>query len=165
MNHNLERRLFLKWSALTAGITFQTLIFSPFAWAKPGVPPQINTTSADLTNTQGVFNQAEEQTQLLLNEIEHRLHTYLDDEDFYFSDDLRMVAIRLAMCWPFSGIAQSSLETLGDSAEAREDWAFFMPIVKWMSEPFLFPVETTGSPKEQTHEMKKIFNLMNQLER
>ena len=64
---------------------------------------------------------------------------------------------------PFSGLAQDFLQHLGDSAEFRKKLSFLMPFVRWMSEPFLFPLETDGSPDQQAREVEKVFRLMTDL--
>lgn len=112
-----------------------------------------------------VFDQAEEQTQRILADMENSLRLRLAEDTAPFADDLRMQFIHLAMWPPVSQYVQSFLELLGDSAEARRRLAFLMPLVEWMSAPFLFPLETGGSPEQQAQKMNKVFGLMAKLQK
>ena len=53
-----------------------------------------------------------------------------------------------------------TLEKLGDSKTARTYLFFAMPVVRWMSEPFLFPVETRGTPEETEREIRRLFRFI-----
>lgn len=107
-----------------------------------------------------VFDQAEEQTRRILFEMQTSLRKRLANDPESFTDSLRMRLINMAMWPPIAPIAQDFLTYLGDNEQARKQFDFLMPLVEWMSTPFLFPVETGGAPDEQAKEADKVFNLM-----
>ena len=127
------------------------------------VPPSMNAAATPNGKSGSVFDQAEKQTRQILAHMETSLQRQLADNPQSFSESLRMHLINIAMWPPVAPLAQYTLTTLGDSATARERFAFVMPMVEWMSEPFLFPVETGGTPEEKAREAEKIFNLMARL--
>lgn len=90
----------------------------------------------------------EKLTRKYLDQIEVRLQEKLAADETPFSDQLRMKMIHLAMKGPMADIS-STLDTLGESKSYRENLFFIMPFVRWMSAPFLFPVETESSAPEQ----------------
>lgn len=56
--------------------------------------------------------------------------------------DLRTATIGLSMWGPLADLSQASLSALGEQAWLRQGLFFVMPLVRWMSEPFLFPVDS-----------------------
>lgn len=55
--------------------------------------------------------------------------------------DLRAAAIGLSMAGPLAPLSQAGLAVLGDHAGMRRAGFFVMPLVRWMSEPFLFVLD------------------------
>jgi hypothetical protein len=96
-----------------------------------------------------------------LDNIEKRLQTYLDKDETPYTDQLRNSLIDLCMWGPMAVGSQWFLETLGDSGTARNIFFFAMPLVRWMSAPFIFPVETEGPDAEK--EVTTVFNLISRL--
>ncbi|MEF2231597.1 MAG: proline dehydrogenase family protein [Pseudodesulfovibrio sp.] len=159
----MTRREFIKvlsaqLCAVAGGCCWTTSVL-----AETTVPPSITSAAALNGKSGSVFDQAEEQTRHILAQMQVSLQKQLADNPQSFSESLRMHLINVAMWPPVAPLAQDILTSLGDSAEARERFAFIMPMVKWMSEPFLFPVETGGTPEEKAREADKIFNLMAKL--
>ncbi len=107
------------------------------------------------------LRQVENSTMWKLGAIEKRLQVRLESEEPAFSDQLRTKLIRLSMWGPLAGFSQWTLETLGDSATARRLLFFAMPFVKWMSSPFIFPVETEGA--DAAKEVNTAFSLISKL--
>lgn len=68
--------------------------------------------------------------------------------------------IRASMWGPMAGATASALELLGDSETARKALFFLMPLVRWMSEPFLYPVETSGPEEQRVAEMERVFGFI-----
>jgi len=102
----------------------------------------------------------ENMTRQYLEQIENRLEKRLKDHAPTFSDSIRNGFINFSMLGPMANITSWTLETLGDSKTTRTCLFFVMPVVHWMSEPFLFPVETQGTPKETAREIQKLFRSM-----
>lgn len=164
MSSPISRRAFLKSAALAGSLTLYDLTGARLLGAGP--PPVSRAgrpAEEDAAGKAGVFDQAEDLTRQYLADMEQRLRAFLDKEDPPYSDELRMWLIHLVMLPGLSGAASSFLEYLGDSETARTRLFFLMPLVRWMSEPFLFPLETKGSMKEQEREMGKVFALMDRL--
>ena len=67
-----------------------------------------------------------------------------------FPEDLRSAAIGLSMWGPVADLSQSVLVALGDRPALRQTFSFAMPLVGWMSQPFLYPLDTQGLSPEQT---------------
>lgn len=63
-----------------------------------------------------------------------------------FTEDLRTAAIRLSMSGPLAPLTQRSLIALGQHESLRVALFWAMPLVGWMSEPFLFPLATNADP-------------------
>ncbi|MDK2954807.1 MAG: proline dehydrogenase [Desulfovibrionales bacterium] len=158
-----DRRTFIKTAAIAGGLALQHALGAPFSWA--GRQPTAEPTAPYGENAEagGVFDQAEALTVRYLDDIEQRLQIRLKEKDQPFTDELRMWLIRLAMQPLVAGAVSNSLEMIGDSKNARERLSFIMPLVRWMSEPFLFPLETEGTPEEQKREIDKVFGLMARL--
>lgn len=55
--------------------------------------------------------------------------------------DLRTAAIGFSMWGPLADLSQASLSALGEHAWLRQGLIFALPMVRWMSAPFLFPVD------------------------
>ncbi|OEU68776.1 MAG: hypothetical protein BA863_06545 [Desulfovibrio sp. S3730MH75] len=108
------------------------------------------------------LQQVEDSTIQKLQTIEERLQAQLDKDDPAFTDQLRDRLIQLSMWGPLAGISQWTLETLGDSKTARNVLFFAMPFVKWMSSPFIFPIETDGA--NPTKEVDTAFALISRLQ-
>ena len=146
------RREFIKVLAAQLCAAAGSCCWVPSVLAGKAVPPSMTSVAVPNGKSGSVFDQAEEQTRRILAHMQASLQKQLADTPQSFSDSLRMHLIILAMWPPVAPLAQDILTSLGDSAEARERFAFIMPMVKWMSEPFLFPVETGGTPDEKTRE-------------
>lgn len=112
-------------------------------------------------NPNAFLRQVENSTMRKLEIIEKRLQVRLANEDPAFSEQLRSKLIRLSMWGPLAGVSQWTLETLGDSATARKLLFFAMPFVKWMSSPFIFPVETERA--DAAKEVNTAFSLISKL--
>ncbi len=156
----VNRRVFLKTAAMAGGLALQQTMTPQLLRAGQQFPPPAAVAAPTHSNTNSVLNQAEEQTLRYLDQIEQGLRMQLEKSDEPTSEQLRMLCIRLSMLPGVSHLASDTLELLGDSESARNRLSFLMPLVRWMSEPFLFPVETQGSPEEQKKEIAKIFKLM-----
>ena len=108
----------------------------------------------------------ESRTDQYLEQIETRLKKRLKNNKPEFSDSLRKRFIDFSMLGPMANMSSWTLEKLGDSKTARTYLFFVMPVVRWMSEPFLFPLETQGTPEETQQEFQRLFrfiaNLHNQ---
>jgi hypothetical protein len=63
-----------------------------------------------------------------------------------FAEDLRTAAIRLSMSGPLAPLTQRGLLALGRHESLRLAFFWAMPLVGWMSEPFLFPLPTNADP-------------------
>ena len=164
MTSSFNRRNFLKAAAIAGGATLQTTVVPPIAWADTHLTAEQTASSPKNGKTGSVFDQAEKQTLQYLAQIEKNLRRQLEKEDRSLSEEMRMWCIRISMLPGFSNLAGDTLEYLGDSQSAHERLSFLMPLVRWMSEPFLFPVETQGSPQKQKKEIDKIFRLMAEME-
>ena len=105
----------------------------------------------------------EERTQHYLAAMEEGLREQLAAQGGSRADVWRMRFVRLSMWRPLAPLSQELLETLGDSEKART-WLFFiMPLVRWMSEPFLFPVETEGSPQEKEKQLDNVLDFISRM--
>ena len=99
-------------------------------------------------------------TQQYLKQIESHIERKLKNNKPKFSDSIRNSLINFSMLGPMASISSWTLEKLGDSKTART-WLFFvMPLVRWMSEPFLYPVETRGTPEKTQQEFQRLFNFI-----
>ncbi|NCC26322.1 MAG: hypothetical protein EOM25_14180, partial [Deltaproteobacteria bacterium] len=105
-------------------------------------------------------DQAEDLTRQRLEAVKERLKTSLAVSPAQDGDDLRAWLIRASMWGPLAGMSSKVLELLGDSETARKALFFLMPLVRWMSEPFLFPVETAGSEEKCRAEMERLFGFI-----
>ena len=63
-----------------------------------------------------------------------------------FTEDLRTAAMRLSMSGPLAPLTQGSLIALGQRPALRRALFWLMPLVGWMSEPFLYPLPANGDP-------------------
>ena len=106
-------------------------------------------------------NTLESRTGQYLEQIERSLQKRLKSKKPEFPDSLRNGLINFSMVGPMADVGSRTLEKLGDSKTART-WLFFvMPVVRWMSEPFLlFPVETQGTPEETEREIQRLFRFV-----
>ena len=105
-------------------------------------------------------NTLESRTGQYLGQIERSLQKRLKSKNPEFPDSLRNGLINFSMVGPMADVSSWTLEKLGDSKTART-WLFFvMPVVRWMSEPFLFPVETQGTPEETEREIQRLFRFV-----
>ncbi|WP_432736119.1 proline dehydrogenase family protein [Maridesulfovibrio sp. FT414] len=95
------------------------------------------------------MQQVENSTMHKLETIEGLLQKRLNDMPPPFTDRLRDKLIRLSMWGPLADASQWALETLGDSETARNCLFFAMPFVRWMSSPFIFPIEARGTGHSQ----------------
>lgn len=159
----MKRREFIKIVSAQLCATAASCWWPSSVLAGTTVPPSMNQAALPNGKAGSVFDQAEGETRKILAHMQASLQKQLAEDPQSFSESLRMHLINIAMWPPVAPVAQDILTTLGDSAAARERFAFFMPIVEWMSEPFLFPVETGGTPEEKAREADKIFNLMARL--
>jgi hypothetical protein len=144
---------FRKW-ALAA------LCFFLLAVSGPAPARAFNATSE--TDPDRFSEQAENLTRQRLENIRDRLRTALSALPNQEGDSLRAWLIRASMWGPLAGLSSRTLELLGESETARKSLFFLMPLVRWMSEPFLFPVETQGSDKERSAEMDRLFGFINE---
>ena len=156
----ITRRTFIKLAFI--GLCWPTfnLLRGRSLWTGKLILPDVKRDDSVNGKAGSVFDQAEEQTRRILLEMQTRLRKRLTDDPKSFTDSLRMRLINLAMWPPIAPIAQNFLTYLGDKDQAREQLSFLMPLVEWMSAPFLFPVETGGSPEERAKEIDKVFKLM-----
>jgi RHH-type proline utilization regulon transcriptional repressor/proline dehydrogenase/delta 1-pyrroline-5-carboxylate dehydrogenase len=69
-------------------------------------------------------------------------------EDGKWAKVLRNRLIDLSMWWKFANLTTWVLQTLQDDASVRKALSFAMPLLDWMCEPFVFPLNT-ALPKEQ----------------
>jgi len=69
----------------------------------------------------------------------------------------RMALIKLSMWGPLADVTGWFLATLGDSRTARRAFAWLMPFIKWMCEPFLLVVDNDDDELETAAEIDKIF--------
>lgn len=159
----MTRRQFMRVTSIgVCGVAAQ-LYWARLAFSGNPVPTNMQTAAYANAKAGSVFDQAEAETRRILDEMQAKLQNELAETPEPFSDSLRMKFINMAMWPPVAPIAQDFLTFLGDSETARTWLAFLMPMVEWMSEPFLFPVETGGTPQEQTREVDKIFKRMAEL--
>lgn len=63
-----------------------------------------------------------------------------------FAEDLRTAAMRLSMSGPLAPLTQRTLIELGRSTGLRQMLFWAMPLVGWMSKPFLYPLPTDVDP-------------------
>ena len=159
----IDRRVFLKAVVFAGGLSLQQIAGAGRLWA--GKQLASRPASPESPAPDSIFSQAEESTRLLLRDIEQRLRTTLEQRDEPFSDVVRLWCIQLSMLPVVSGVASDLLEMLGENVTARQGLFFLMPFVRWMSEPFLFPLETQGTPEQRALEMDKLFALMARLRR
>lgn len=124
--------------------------------------------AAQDTNTEGTssgpdvfFSRIEKITGQKLSTIEEKLQQHLEKTEPPFTDRLRDRLINLSMWGLLAGCSQWTLETLGDSQVARYAFFFGMPFVRWMSSPFIFPVETEGADAQK--EVSTVFELISRL--
>ena len=137
----------------------------PFVYGMGFEPFFPLTVRADDTVTANVMassipNQAEVLTQQYLTRIEERLRIRLSDQNSSTADAWRMRLIRFSMWGPMADVSGWTLETLGDNKGARTALFFIMPMVRWMSETFLFPVETGGTAQERQKAIDKVLGLI-----
>ncbi|WP_321403649.1 proline dehydrogenase family protein [Maridesulfovibrio sp.] len=149
------KRFFFRTIALVCCIQFLIGSEAPLLWA--GQPERTDSSPSKF------FLHAETITVQKLDTIEKQLQAYLDSDESSLSDRLRNNLIDLSMWGPMAGCSQWFLETLGDSGTARNIFFFAMPLVKWMSEPFIFPVETEGADSRK--EVNTVFNLISRLKK
>lgn len=161
--NTLTRRQFVKLVAMGACASAANLWWGTRVLAGTAAVPVVHGTDGINTKAGTVFDQAEEQTRTILTRMQSSLRHQLADNPEPFSDTIRMQCINMAMWPPVAPLAQDFLTWIGDSEAARKGLFFLMPLVEWMSEPFLFPVETGGSSQEQAKEVGKVFNLMDRL--
>ncbi|MEW5734480.1 MAG: proline dehydrogenase family protein [Thermodesulfobacteriota bacterium] len=81
------------------------------------------------------------------------------------SEPLRTRLIHLSMQEPLAEATRMTLQLLGGSKRARYALFFLMPAVRWMSEPFLYPVELSSDPEKRNREMQKVFDRIAFLQR
>jgi len=105
----------------------------------------------------------ESSTEQYLEQIEERLEKSLKNKKPEFPDSLRNALIKFSMLGPMADISSWTLEKLGDSKTARTCLFFVMPVIRWMSEPFLFPVETQGTPEKTGQEIRRLFKFIAEL--
>ena len=105
----------------------------------------------------------ESSTGQYLEQIEERLGKSLKNNEPEFPDSLRNVLIKFSMLGPMANISSWTLEKLGDSKTARTCLFFVMPVIRWMSEPFLFPVETQGTSEKTGREIQRLFRFIAEL--
>ena len=156
----MTRREFIKIISAQLCATAGSCCWASSVLAGTTLPPSIISLTIPNGKSGSVFDQAEKQTRQILANMQSSLQKQLADNPQSFSQSLRMHLINLAMWPPVAPLAQDILTTLGDSAATRERFSFIMPMVEWMSKPFLFSVETGGTPEEKAKETDKIFNLM-----
>ncbi len=162
-NKHMTRRGFLKVFTAEVCTIAGSCCWAPSVVAGTTVPPSVNQQASPNGKSGSVFDQAERQTRHILADMQTNLQKQLADHPQSFAQSLRMHLIDVAMWPPLAPLVQDILTSLGNSAKARERFAFLMPIVEWMSEPFLFPVETGGTPEEKAREADRLFNLMSNL--
>lgn len=63
-----------------------------------------------------------------------------------FAEDVRTAAMRLSMSGPLAPLTQSTLVALGQRPTLRRALFWMMPLVSWMSEPFLYPLPADADP-------------------
>jgi len=63
-----------------------------------------------------------------------------------FAEDLRTAAMRLSMAGPLAPLTQSTLIALSQRPALRQALFWLMPLVGWMSEPFLYPLPADADP-------------------
>ena len=119
--------------------------------------------AADSSASLNRSNTLESRTEQYLERIESSLEKRLKSNKPKFSDSLRNHFINFSMLGPMADISGWTLEKLGDSKTARTYLFFVMPVVRWMSKPFLFPVETQGTSQETEREIRKLFNFIAEL--
>jgi hypothetical protein len=68
-----------------------------------------------------------------------------------FAADLRTAAMRLSMSGPLASLTQSTLVELGQRPALRRALFWLMPLVGWMSEPFLYPLPADADPGTRLH--------------
>ena len=158
-----RRRQFMKLAAMGVCGCAANLWWGARAIAGATAVPVARGADAFNTKAGTVFDQAEDLTRTILARMRNSLRQQLADHPEPFSDTFRTYCINMAMQPLIAPLTQDFLTWIGDSATARKRLFFLMPLVEWMSEPFLFPVETGGSPQEQIKEMDKVFNLMGRL--
>ncbi|NCA71757.1 MAG: hypothetical protein EOM91_17100 [Sphingobacteriia bacterium] len=138
-----------------AGILIATLIAGlALHWphqALPAVaeplPPSPPAAAAAPGDRSSLGADIEAQTQAYLAELEARLVEELAREraapDRFWAD-LRVAAIGLSMSKPLARSSQAFMVSLGSDPRLRHALFFAMPLVGWMSEPFLFPLQTNA---------------------
>jgi len=128
------------------------------------LPDQAVVLADETENAKAAFlEDIEQRTRTNLATIQSTLADRLEQDEPTSSEVWRTRCIRLSMWGPFASFSRWTLETLGDSARARSAFSFLMPAVRWMSEPYLFPVETSGTAEELAHDLDKIHSLMTRL--
>lgn len=107
--------------------------------------------------------QLEPLTRQHLEAIRQRLVQNSGGQSGRKSETLRSWLIRASMWGPLAGVSGATLELLGESEAARKGLFFVMPLVRWMSEPFLYPVETSGTREQRIAEMERVFGFIRNL--
>ncbi|WP_320172290.1 proline dehydrogenase family protein [Maridesulfovibrio sp.] len=143
-------RLLTKSSCIICAVLVYMLAAVPGSFGKTQVEPPAE-----------FLQQVESNTLLKLDAIEKHLQENIEKSDPSYSDRLRDKLIHLSMWPPVAGCSQWFLETLGDSRTARNVFFFAMPLVKWMSDPFILPTETEGPDAEK--DIARVFKLISDL--
>ena len=117
-------------------------------------------TEAGSSASLGRDNTLESRTGKYLEQIESSLQKRLKSKKPESPDSLRNGLINFSMVGPMADVSSWTLEKLGDSKTALTLLFFVMPVVRWMSEPFLFPVETQGTPEETEREIQRLFRFV-----
>lgn len=63
-----------------------------------------------------------------------------------FAENLRTAAMRLSMSGPLAPLTQRTLIALGERPALQKTLFWLMPLVGWMSEPFLYPLPAGADP-------------------
>ncbi len=159
------RRQFMKVASMGMCGLAAELCWGSLAFPGTSLPLGMQTVHFANAKAGSAFDQAEAETRRILDEMQVKLQRELTENPEPLSNSIRMQFINMAMWPPVAPITQNFLTFLGDNATVPWWLSFIMPFVEWMSEPFLFPLETGGTPEEQTQEVGKIFKRMAELQR
>ena len=149
----------MRWYGLLQAIGIVILVASLSAFI-PGHHLQAaesgNAARANLLLPVRSAEPVESLTQRHLHAIESRLRSELGNEHVPISELWRRKLTVLSMSGPLAGVTRSTLETLGDNAFARNALFFALPVVRWITSPFLFPLEIDGSRARQNQEVDRL---------
>jgi hypothetical protein len=102
----------------------------------------------------------EQLTRQRLARMEKEVAGILARRDVFSGTQLRQWIIRLLMWGPAAGLSRETLGFLGDHPDILHGTPLLAPLVRWLSEPYIFPLETGGTAKTPKAELDRVFAFM-----